>query len=166
MKGKFVKIVEDRFEDLKEECIRNTKRKGVEFDEDLWMDTYIKCAETLGDRDMSISEVSSYFWTSYWNGWLNRQKKQQPILVDEIDDNMIDEPYDLDMDLAYGRICIDLIEKFGVEKAEAFINHIGWELSYKELEEMGYKMKFNSDFKRMMRWIRLKYKDIESVKKV
>lgn len=163
--GTFMDLVAGKFALIKSKFINKCKTNEMEFDEDLFMDTFICCCKTLKDKKMSIDECIKYYWVSYLNKIkTNKPKEHRFESFDELTGTgakisfLGTGPYDRTIDDQYNDIITYIYSKYKKEYADAWILHTCEGKSYKELEEIGYNFKFNDVFKRMTRNIRSEFK--------
>ena len=69
MYDSFTDIIAKQFNNIKTEFEMRSYNLFNEWDEDLFMDTYIKCSKILNDKQLTKSEYLKYFWTSYKNSF-------------------------------------------------------------------------------------------------
>ena len=163
----FANVVANNFEAIKKSFITRLKQMGNEFDEDMFMDNFIKCCTTLNDKPMSKSDCINYFWRAYVNN-LKTPSKFITISLDDPDRGPIvpDLPvsYNYSIDRKYQNLINLLEEKFGNYYTQAYILHFAEDKSYKELIELGFDFKHNNIFKRMTKYIKsYSESEIESI---
>lgn len=122
--GKFSLIVANNFEQIKKNFISGLKKSDYDWNEDIFMDAYIKCDAIFGDKIIDEKYALKYFWTSYINLLKNYYKspynKTVPIPVDY---NAYYEEYDNDKDILYGEL-FDLVKtEFGKDAAKAWVDY-------------------------------------------
>ena len=162
----FVDVVSNGFNKIRAEFERNSCNSFGEFDEDLLMDSYIKCCDALVDRDMQESEYIKYFWKTYSN--LYKTSRSNPLAMVRIDDPNngriinLQDPYNISIDLTCEKILKMVYKKFSKDHVDAWVLHVYDNKSYDELEELGYNFKFNDIFKRITKWVR---KEFDKTKK-
>ena len=138
------------------------KRRDYEFDYDLFIDSCIKCDKALSGKQLSNSEYMKYLWVAYLNEL--KRIKSKHIYMTSIDD-LEDEDYNEDLcseiynetpDKLYNLLVESIREKFGDDITDAWISHICYDKSYKELTEKYPEMKFNFEFKQIKKYITTK----------
>ena len=65
LKNPFFANIEPRFEAFKEKMCKLAHKNKVEFDEDIFMDTVIKCSETFNVENVTDIDIDNYFWTAF-----------------------------------------------------------------------------------------------------
>lgn len=151
----FKEAICNNFNNLKRNFQSGLKNKGYDFDEDLFIDTLLKCGSALKNRDITKSEMIKYCWTAYVNGLKRLKLKEKTTLdIEETTVEIYDIPYNEDIDRIYEIIIKEVKERFEEHISSAWISHVCHNKSYKELESDGYDFKFNYEFKRIMRYIR------------
>ena len=112
---KFSNIVANNFMEIKKNFKTGLKNSGYKWDEDIFMDAYIKCDSVLKDKLMDKKEALRYYWTAYINKMKNKYKSRYSI-TDEIpeDYDTIDEVYNEDKDLICEIMYNAVVKKFGI----------------------------------------------------
>lgn len=150
----FINIVSNNFESLKHNFQIGLKAHGYEFDEDLFIDTLLRCSCTLKDHIMTEKEAAKYYWVAYVNGLKKLKSKPTEFDIDDYDIDLLEESYNEDLDQLYDYIMKSISSKFGEKIMTAWKLHICSGLTYKELKAQGFDIKFNYEFKRITRFIR------------
>lgn len=150
----FNELVVKDFYVLKTKFQTKLKTMGLEFDEDLFVDTMLKCDKALINKDLPKHDLLKYWWVSY----CNEVKRNKNIVYIDINDDIdsCDEMYEDIVDDIYNFVIKELNNNFDNTVIDAWINHICHNKSYKELIEMGYNYKFNNEFKKITRFIKNK----------
>ena len=141
--NRFFSNIESRFDEFKTKIIKYSKKCNIDFDEDIFMDTILHCAETCPDDCYDNSSVDNYFWISYKQNVLTskyRNKFKDSIDIDTSGIDIIDTNYNEDIDYIVDIIKDDIEMKFGRDVCEAWILAVceGW--SDTELESIGYRI--------------------------
>lgn len=152
-------IVEKRFPELQTNFKRAATRNAIIFDEDVFIDTYIKCCEQLEDTKMDEKQIIQYFWVSFLNN-VRKEYRKKSYLVEKIDINdaffeenseevePLDEPYDDRRYKIYDTIVNYVKTIYGEDAFKAWFLHFADNKSYDELEELGYtNMNFHNIFR-------------------
>ena len=123
-RGTFSYVVAANFQEIKKNFKSGLKNSGYMWDEDIFMDAYIKCDSVLKDKIMDKKEALKYYWTAYVNKLKNKYKSRYTI-IDEIpeDYDVIDEVYNEDKDLLCEIIYNAVKDKFGKPVANAWIDY-------------------------------------------
>ena len=137
---RFFDNVGPRFDSFKKNIMRCSNINKIPFNEDIFMDTYLKCCNTLKGKDMTEEQIIQYYWTSYVN---NTKKEYRKLKYNSNEDDMeeafgiIDEPYDDRRFKVYDIIISYVKENFPKEYKMWYL-HFAENKSYNELIEMGY----------------------------
>ena len=159
----FVEAISNNFEQVKQKFISKCKLLEYEFDEDIFMDTFLNCYNALKDKLMPKNEHIKYYWVSYLNKLKTEKTKESKFIgfedIGEQKKSCIDSySYNPHVDDDYNTI-IELVRaKYDQKYVDAWILHVCEDKTYKELKEMGYDFKFNDVFKRITKYVRKEYK--------
>ena len=151
---KFSTIVANHFEEIKRNFKKGLKNSEYDWDEDVFMDAYIKCDEVLKDKVMDKKEAVSYFWTAYLNKIKNGYKYE---IFDELPDDYdeVEEVYNIDKDLFCNLLYERVSEKFGPDIAKAWVEHRAFGKTIKEIsQEYSFQYKFEYILKRIRTYIK------------
>lgn len=143
--------------------IKNIFRKGLEkynvaFDEDIFSDTMLKCAEKLNEKAIEDDTTSlKYFWTSFKNNSLKICEREKS-KFENIDDTnvacIIDETYDDRMDITYDIIVNSVSEQFGKELCDLWMQHIINDKTYEELGKITEIDNLHYRFRKIRNYVR------------
>lgn len=164
----FSDAIAENFNKIRKDFEKKSYSLFEEFDEDLFMDTYIKCSDKLRGKEMSKDEYIKYYWISYVNGF--KTIKSESVNTISIDDPnrehiiSLYSPYNIGIDITCETIIKNVRMKFGDYYTDAWLLHTSEDKTYKELEELGYKFKFNDIFKNITKWIRSEFKNARFAK--
>lgn len=154
----FITIVSENFNEIRRNFERGLCKIGYEWDEDLFIDVFLKCVEILKNRKLTKSGAIKYYWVSYLNTLRKyKVKSKQLINTDDLPEDiaLYTPTYNKDVDIIFDIIMLAIREKFGDRIANAWKSHICQGKTYKELANEGFNdMKFNYEFKRIMKYIR------------
>lgn len=154
----FANIIANNFEEIQKNFKNGLNKIGFEYNEDLFIDVFLKCGETLGKRKLSKCEAIKYYWVSYLNALRKYKiKEKQFISTDDLseDAEIYNSVYDEDVDILFNFIMSEIQSKFGEHITNAWKLHICQGKTYKDLINDGFSgVKFNYEFKRIMRYIR------------
>ena len=164
----FSDAIAENFNKIRTDFEKKSYKLFEEFNEDLFMDAYIKCSETLKNKEMSKEEYIKYYWVSYVNGF-KTLKSETPNVISIDDPNRehiisLYTPYNISIDITCETIISNVKLKFGDYYAGAWLLHILENKTYKELKELGYDFKFNDVFKNITKWIRIEFKNARFAK--
>ena len=96
-RGLLNEILEKRFHEIKNNFQRASMKNKMTFNEDVFMDTYIKCVTQLENKEMNETQIIQYFWVSFVNNTIKEYKKnknRKDIANIEEAADVLDEPYD------------------------------------------------------------------------
>lgn len=150
--GTFSYVVANNFQEIKKNFKTGLKNSGYIWDEDIFMDAYIKCDNVLKDKIMDKKEALKYYWTAYINKLKNKYKSRYAI-ADEIpeDYDAIDEVYNEDKDLLCEVIYNAVLEKFGKPVANAWVDY---RCFGKKSDQIMKEYKFDQDFHYILKRIK------------
>lgn len=154
-KGNFSNIIANNFQEIKRTFKSGLKNSGYIWNEDIFMDAYIKCDSVLGDKIIDKKEALRYFWTAYINKLKNHYKSRYSI-IEVIPDNYdkIDEGYNIDKDILCGEIYKMVKREFGGEIANAWIDYRAYRKSINEInEKYGFKRDFHYTLRKIKKYI-------------
>lgn len=148
----FSNIVATNFVEIKKNFKTGLKNTGYKWDEDIFMDAYVKCDSVLKDKLMDKKEALKYYWTAYINKMKNKYKSRYSIM-DEIpeDYDKIDEEYNEDKDLLCEIMYNAVVKKFGKPVANAWVDH---RCFGKKSEQIMKEYKFDQDFHYILKRIK------------
>ena len=157
----FFNNVEPRFNEFKKTIERMARESNMFFDEDVFMDTIIKCASTFSNQNATDSDVNHYFWVAYkQNSFSNfsRNKFRDTVNLDDFGDTILDDDYNVDVDEIIDLIENEVRNKFGEQIYKAWILHVCYDYTYKELDICGYKgLNLHNAFRQIKRYICQKF---------
>lgn len=157
---RFIDIMGENFDVIKRNFQIGLLKSGYEFDEDLFIDVYIKCSLTLNERNLNKQDAIKYFRAAYINS-LKRIKSKQIFIssldelleTEEIGEGIHEEEYNPYTDKIYDFIIESVKDRFGENVMNAWKSHICENKSYKELAKDYGDLKFNFEFKRIKKYI-------------
>ena len=93
------KVIIENYDGFKKEIITLGRKYNIQFDEDVFNDTYIKCYEILKNREITEEGVKYYFWVAFLNNTRKkyRHSKFKPLLC-ELNENFCSNDNDFDSD--------------------------------------------------------------------
>lgn len=141
------------FENIKEKFQDDIIKHGYMFDEDIFIDVYLRCIKGTCNRGFNKNQCVKYLWVAYLNKLKQVQSKK--IFIGPINYNIeiIDEPYNISIDNLYKYLTEAIKSKFGASITSAWIDHFCYDKTYKELESIYKGMRFNFEFKRIKKYI-------------
>lgn len=162
-KNTFMGVVATHFDELKRLFKSRIHDAGLQFDDDIFSDTIIKCATKFGNADVSYDVVVKYFWTSFLNN-----TKMSKINVNRLDtveldeelhdciDNTYNELYDDDYTINIYNIVMNAITvKYGSDLMELYSLHKfhGW--TKEDLMQAGYNCdNFETNIKEIHKFVK------------
>jgi hypothetical protein len=153
----FFHNVEPRFESFKKKIKKLSTKSDIIFDEDVFMDTIIRCMETFSTENASDSDVDNYFWIAFkQNSFSNfsRNKFRNTVNFDDFGDVTINEEYNADIDEIVDLLRNEVEKEFGSQICDAWILHICYDYTYAELEKRGYEgLNLHNEFRQIKRYI-------------
>lgn len=159
LKNPFFANIEPRFDAFKEKMCKLAHKHKVDFNEDVFMDTIIRCMKTFTNKTTNNNEVDKYFWTAFRQNMLSaktRNKFKEVVQIDTISERIDESEYNTDIDELVVIIEDEVRQEFGNEIYEAWYLHICEGKTYKELEELGYGDGLHNEFKHIKRHITTK----------
>lgn len=152
----FLEIVSGHYKEIKQCFILNTNKLKIEFDEDVFHDTIIKCGEIYKDDTNDYKKVKAYLWVSYKTNVLNKLKrtKRMECFEELTDFDNIDEEYIPEMDEMMDIVRYELYQEFDADIVDLWFKHIVENKEYKELEEECGIHNIHYQFKRIRKFIR------------
>lgn len=154
-------VFSKNYSKIKENFGIGSRKHGIEFDSDIFSETYIRCNETIGNKCFDCSDsVIKYYWASFMNGIRRkfRKPKYKPtfIGINETTD-AIDEETDTE-----ARCCIcdiilsSVLKKFGDRLYNAWYLHYAGNKSYNYISNLPYYKGLNlhDEFRKIMKYIR------------
>lgn len=134
----------------------NISKLKMNFDEDIFHNTLIKCSETYKDDVSDIKKIKAYFWTAFKQNTLNhveRTKHTEDIdsckgldIIDEEYMEEIDEFVEIAKDALYG--------EFGKEITDLWLRHVIQDEEYEILERESGINNIHYQFKKIRKYIR------------
>lgn len=156
--GTFNSVLEADFDTIKRNFRLACMKHNLMFNEDIFIDTYIKCVIALQDKDMTNISHISYFWTAYANNLHKSQRvsKFKPKSCVITDIHSATTEYEEDFkDLLYDIIQIAVDSKFGTGVTNIWKLHFIDNKTYEELELMGYEgINFHNLFRQINFYIK------------
>jgi hypothetical protein len=152
----FLEMVSGHYKEIKQCFILNTNKLKIEFDEDVFHDTIIKCGEIYKDDTNDYKKVKAYLWVSYKTNVLNKleRTKRMECFEELTDFDIIDEEYIPEMDEMMDIVRYELYQEFDAEIVNLWFKHIVENKEYKELEEESGIHNIHYQFKRIRKFIR------------
>lgn len=153
-------IMEKRFHEIKENFKRASAKNNIVFNEDIFIDTYIKCCEQLKNKEMNESQIIQYFWVSFVNNIKKSYRKSiNNVKKVEVEEalGVIDEVYDDRRCKVYDIIIKHVKSNFTKEEYNMWYLHFVENKSYEELTNMGYTgVNFHNIFRSINHYIKTK----------
>lgn len=161
----FFDNVTPRFKSFKNKIKKLAQENKISFDEDVFMDTIIKCSNSFSNQNTTNSDIDNYFWTafkqnSFSNFSRNKFREMMDIedIGDDVENNIFTDEYNTDIDEITDLIRNEVKIKFGKDIYDAWMLHICNGCTYAELEKCGYKgLNLHNEFKQIKRYICQKF---------
>lgn len=156
----FFKKIEKRFKNFKNKIIKLSYKNNIGFDEDVFMDSILRCTETFKNENATDIDVDNYFWKAYKQNMISnftRDKFKNSVSLDKFEDNINDCVYSDDIDEIVEIIKKEVKENFGEKFLDAWLLHIYNGLTYKELECDYTGLNLHNKFRQIKRDITQKY---------
>ena len=150
-------IMEKRFHEIQNNFKCASKKYGYTFDYDIFIDTYIKCEETLKNKDVTESQIVQYFWVAYVNNLNKKYNKQNKIIKVDLEEaaDVMDEPYDDRRTFIYETMMKNIEANFNQCEVKAWYLHFAENKTYTELVNMGYdNINFHNSFRNINNYIK------------
>lgn len=153
--------IEPRFDSFKEKMHKMASKNHLEFNDDVFMDTIIRCMSTFTNENPRDVDVDKYFWVSYKQNLLNhikRNKFRNKTDITSANDLLDDDIYNNDIDVLAGMTEQAIKDEFGDRVFEAWRLHVCEDLTYKEIARLGYDdINCHNEFREIKRFITGKY---------
>ena len=150
----FFQNIEPRFDKFKAKMCALAQKNKMSFNEDVFMDTLIRCMKTFTKEDVNNSEVDKYFWTAFRQNMISstsREHFKNMTQIETIPDRIDDNIYNEDIDVMADMMETEIRREFGDTAYDAWRLHVCDELTYKELQNMGYGSDLHNLFKKIKR---------------
>ena len=152
----YLNQISSRYDEIKKSFQMNISKLKMNFDEDIFQDTLIKCSETYKDDVSDIKKVKAYFWMAFKQNTLNytqRKKRTEDIdsysgldIIDEEYMEEIDEFVEIAKDALYG--------EFGEEITDLWLRHVTKDEEYEDLAKESGINNIHYQFKKIRKYIR------------
>ena len=157
----FFTNVEPRFNSFKEKIQKIASKNHIIFDEDIFMDTLIRCMSTFMNETPNNNDVDKYFWVAYRQNMANaltRDKFKNKTDISAVTNTLIYEEYNENIDIL-ADMCENAIrEHFGDRVFEAWKLHVCDNLTYKEINKLGYEdLNLHNEFREIKRYMTGKF---------
>jgi hypothetical protein len=155
--NKFFNCIGADFKSFKEKIFKLALKSNIEFNEDVFMDTIIRCANTFPSENATKIDIENYFWRAFkQNSFSNfsRNKFHDTINFDVFGDGIVDNEYNADIDEIVDLLKNEVEKEFGSQICDAWILHNSYGLTYEELEKRGYEgLNLHNEFRQIKRHI-------------
>jgi hypothetical protein len=156
----FFNKIENRFESFKNKIAKLSYKNNIGFDEDVFMDSILRCTETFKNENATEIDVDNYFWKAYKQNMISsctRDKFKDFVPLDKIKDDSNDCVYSDDIDEIVKIITKEVKENFGDKILDAWLLHICNGVTYEELECEYAGLNLHNEFRQIKRHITQKY---------
>lgn len=153
--GVFLQTLGKAYEEVKKSFMLNMIKEKMDFDEDLFQETMIKCSESYKDDPKDLKKIKAYFWVAFRINTIKKLSRQKHFeSMDDIEIDIIDETYNSDIDKFVEITKIELYEKFGEELSDMWLKHVSEGVEYEDLEKEYGINNVHYIFKKIRKYIR------------
>ena len=157
MKAFFQNVSGDGFKAFKNKIKKLSAANNIEFNEDVFMDTIIRCMTTFSKDDATNVDIEHYFWRAFKQNsfsYFTRNKFRDAINFDVFGDGIINDEYNADIDEIVDLLKNEVEKEFGTQICDAWILHVCYGYTYSELEQRGYEgLNLHNEFRQIKRYI-------------
>jgi hypothetical protein len=152
----FLTIVGKHYKSIKLCFQTNVNSLKLLFDEDIFHDTIMKCAEAYKDSDTDIKKIKAYLWISYKTNLINKLERYKPMeSLEELKDfDIIDIEYLPEMDELLDVVQFELYNKFDSDIVNAWFEHVVNNKTYEDIEKTFNIHNLHYQFKKIRNYIR------------
>ena len=156
--GEFMHLIADDYDNIISIIVsRSVKCYNMDFDEDIFGESFIKCAQRFGEEKISYDDAIKYFWVVYLNGMkskfiadskinhINIEEFEEDYTEKSIEEHLIYKESDLEKSEFYNRVMDAISEEFGEEDMHLYrlYKHHNWTLE--EISNIGISCSNFSD---------------------
>jgi hypothetical protein len=149
------------FDMFKRKIEGRARKNKIPFNEDVFMDTIVRCMTTFSKENATITDIDNYFWKAFRQNsfsYFTRDKFRDAINLDDFEGDIIDEEYNPDIDEIVDLIKQEVQNKFGSQIYDAWLLHVCNNYTYTELEKCGYEgLNLHNEFRQIKRYIHNKF---------
>lgn len=157
MKKFFQSVSDKEFKAFKNKIIKLSAKNNIEFNEDVFMDTIVRCMTTFSKENATNVNVEHYFWRAFKQNsfsYFSRNKFRDAINFDIFGDNILNSEYNADIDEIVDLLKNEVDKEFGCQICDAWILHVCYGYTYTELEQRGYEgLNLHNEFRQIKRHI-------------
>ena len=153
----FMKYISDKFEDIKKEFEYKIKGLGLKFDEDIFLDTLIKCNETIDSDKISGSQMIGYFWISFKTNTMREYEYCRNRLRDDLTKDIPEENDEYSYEDDFNDVTYIIKKEFGDELLKLFQLHTNG-ATYDELEEITDISELKYKFRKIRDFVKNNFK--------
>lgn len=152
----FMERVAEHYYEIKKSFMINAQAMKMEFNEDIFHDTLLKCSVTYKDDVDDYKKIKAYLWVSYKINVLNKlqRTKHMEDIDSLVDFDIIDEEYIPEIDEMFEIVRTALTEEFGEYITNIWFEHIVMEKEYEDIEEEYGIKNVHYQFKKIRKFIR------------
>ena len=155
--GAFMDIISVHYKDIV--SLFKSRQHIVSFDEDLFGDAFIKCAQKFGNDEIDYDTAIKYFWVTYVNTCKSRimfDSKHYIESIDNVGDIEIEEHDEIDF---YNKTMDIIEERFGEEWMTIYSLYKYHNWSEEDLKNAGYEcINIKENIKDIHKFIKSYYK--------
>ena len=151
----YLNQISSRYDEIKKSFQMNISKLKMNFDEDIFQDTLIKCSETYKDDVSDIKKVKAYFWTAFKTNTINcNQRRKRVEYIDATPVDIIDEEYMEEIDEFVEIAKNALYGEFGEEITDLWLRHVTKDEEYEDLARESGINNIHYQFKKIRKYIR------------
>lgn len=145
--------VKDDLDGIKQQFRKQTLRKGLIFDEDIFSDTLAKCNKVFRERKMDRKTGMSYFWSAFKTNTLReRNYSRNKYRVDSSMLDYLDVLPESNEDV-FDAVKDIIVKKFGEDAFNLFLAH-ACGATYDELEDENKRNDLRYLFRKIRDFVR------------
>ena len=153
----FQSVSGEDFKSFKNKIKNWSIRSNINFNEDVFMDTILRCMTTFSNENATNADVEHYFWRAFKQNsfsYFSRNKFKDSIDVEIFGDGILNTEYNADIDEIVDLLKNEVEKEFGSQVCDAWILHVCYDYTYAELEQRGYEgLNLHNEFRQIKRHI-------------
>ena len=153
----FQSVSGEDFKSFKNKIKNWSIRSNINFNEDVFMDTILRCMTTFSNENATNADVEHYFWRAFKQNsfsYFSRNKFKDSDKFDVFKETKLDSEYNADIDEIVDLLRNEVEKEFGSQICDAWILHICYDYTYAELEKRGYEgLNLHNEFRQIKRYI-------------
>lgn len=157
----FFANVDARFESFKTKMQKMAYKAKIGFDEDIFMDTLVKCMHSFKNPSPTNDDVDRYFWSAFRQNTytsISRDRLRNRVNIETLPESIDESEYDETIDDIANMMEEEIRSTFGDNVYEAWALHVCENKTYKELDRLGYEgMNYHNEFRQIKRYMTGKF---------